>query len=167
MHVLYKIYDASRSTQTNGFLPRVVALLLIGLLVLAVGCSGSQEAVENAESQYPTVLSPESFDTVYSVDAVDERPEPEGGMSALLDRVNYPEAARQAGVTGRVMVAFIIAPDGRATNIRVAESVHPLLDDEARRAVKESAFTSGLLDGEVVPVQVELPVTFDQSMTIQ
>ena len=163
MPTLTSALTGIRATQTNSPLQLVAVLLSVGIVVLAAGCSGSTETVKNAQGQYPAVLRPASFDTVYSVEAIDQRPEPQGGMRAIVRRMDYPEGAKDAGISGQVMVGFIVAPDGRATNIQVVEAVHPLLDNEARRVICASPFSPGRLSGEPVPVRVELPLTFRQT----
>jgi TonB family protein len=137
-----------------------LGVALAGLLI--GGCAGSKVDVENVESKYPPVLRPIEYDTVYTKEAVDERPQLKGGLRGLLARVDYPTAAKRAGITGRVIVAFVVTPEGDTANIRVAQSVHPLLDDEARRVMERASFDPGRLNGEAVPVQLEMPVTFDQ-----
>ncbi len=135
-----------------------LCIALAGLLI--AGCAGSQVDVDNAESTYPPVLRPVEYDTVYTKEAVDERPELKGGMRALMFDIDYPTAAKQAGITGRVTVQFVVTPDGETANIQVTEPVHPLLDDEARRLVRKAEFTPATLKGGSVPVQMELPFTF-------
>lgn len=107
------------------------------------------------------MVRPATYDTVYAVDAVDRKPEPQGGMPALVRRMIYPEAARRSRITGQVMVQFVVAPNGQATNIHVTESVHPILDREALRVIQESPFTPGLLNGRPVPVRMQLPLSFN------
>jgi protein TonB len=52
----------------------------------------------------------------------------------------YPEAARQNGVTGELLLIFTLNKAGSLTSIRLVESSgFPVLDQEALRAVKAAA----------------------------
>ncbi len=48
----------------------------------------------------------------------------------------YPPLARQAMITGQVVLEAAIGVDGKITNITVASSAHPLLTQSATAAVK-------------------------------
>ena len=76
-------------------------------------------------------------------------------------RLIYPEEARAEGITGRVMVQFIILADGNVTNVRVIKSAHPLLDAEAVRVISSSPkWEPGFQDGKPVNVVFSYPVSF-------
>lgn len=91
----------------------------------------------------------------------DERvPELIGGLDALRKEVNYPRKARRKGIEGRVFVRFVVSKNGLPTDVRVVEPVHPLLDEEAVRAVRELRFLPGIKDGDPVAVQMTIPISF-------
>lgn len=79
---------------------------------------------------------PDGCSTLYVV--VEESPQ-HPGLEELRSRIRYPAQAR--------------AP-------RVTRGVHPDLDAEAVRVVRETSFTPGRQRGEPVCVQMSLPVTF-------
>jgi protein TonB len=87
-------------------------------------------------------------------------PEPKGGLSALYENLEYPRAARQAGVEGRVVLQFIVRPDGSVEDVTVLKGVNRWLDKAAIEAVKETEFTPGRQRDRAVPVRMTLPVTF-------
>lgn len=91
---------------------------------------------------------------------VDEMPEMEGGMGALIARLEYPEEAEKAGIEGRVVVTFIVDEAGAVQDAEVAEPAHPLLDEAALAAVRATPFRPGLKDGAPVRVRMALPVVF-------
>ena len=68
----------------------------------------------------------------------------------------YPPIARQAHVTGLVIIEAVIGTDGRVTDARVLRSA-PLLDEAALAAVRQWRYRPTLLGG--VPVAVVLTVT--------
>ena len=69
---------------------------------------------------------------------------------------SYPPIARQAKISGVVIVEALIAEDGSVRDVKVLRSV-PLLDTAATDAVRQWRFTPTLLNG--VPVQVIMSVT--------
>lgn len=87
-------------------------------------------------------------------------PELVGGLGALYLHIEYPEAAAQAGIQGRLLLEFVVEADGRPTDIRVRQSLHPLCDSAAVRALRQVAFVPGRQRGEAVRVRMRLPVRF-------
>jgi len=71
----------------------------------------------------------------------------------------YPDLARQAHVTGMVIVEAIIGPDGRVGNISVLRSI-PMLDEAAVAAVKQWVYAPTLLNGIPVPVIMTITLRF-------
>lgn len=89
---------------------------------------------------------------------VDERPE-------LISHpeIRYPEALRQAGIEGRVMVETVLDTLGRAEigSTRLAgSSAHALFEVEALRVVIGSRYKPARVDGRAVRVRVQVPVNF-------
>ena len=72
---------------------------------------------------------------------VEQIPQFEGGMEAftkwLTQNLCYPPLARQQHIEGRVVVSFIINRDGSISSPKIEHSVHPLLDREALRVIKQ------------------------------
>jgi len=71
----------------------------------------------------------------------------------------YPELAREAGVSGTVMVQALIGRDGTVRDTRVVKSI-PMLDAVAERAVSRWRFKPAMAGGEPVAVWVGVPVKF-------
>ena len=79
----------------------------------------------------------------------------------LNDNIKYPKVARENDVQGRVEVSFVVERDGTLSNIRVARSVDPFLDKEAKRVILSMPrWKPGKKDGNEVRVRYKLPVTF-------
>ena len=70
-----------------------------------------------------------------------------------------PEAARQAGITGVVILEIIIGPDGAVTQAKVLRSI-PLLDQAALDAARQWRYEPTLLNGAPVPVIMTVTVAF-------
>lgn len=48
----------------------------------------------------------------------------------------YPQLAKEKGISGNVYLRFYVNTIGEISNIQVVKSVHPLLDNEAIRLIK-------------------------------
>lgn len=83
-----------------------------------------------------------------------------GGLGAYYIHIDYPMEAIRANVQGRLLLHFTIGTDGRASDIRVIKSLHPLCDSAAVAALNETRFIPARQDGEPVPMRVQLPVRF-------
>lgn len=71
--------------------------------------------------------------------AVEKQAEFPGGIQALMQwlsmNVRYPEDAMKNDAQGRVIVKFVVNPDGSISDPTVLKSVEPSLDQEAIRVV--------------------------------
>lgn len=90
----------------------------------------------------------------------EEAPEIVGGLGDLYLHIRYPQAAIDRGIQGQLVLRFVVEPDGRASEIVVEKSLHPLCDSAAVRALREVAFMPGRQNGEAARVRMRLPVRF-------
>jgi protein TonB len=74
----------------------------------------------------------------------------------------YPPLAKQARISGHVILNAVIAKDGTISNLSVA-SGHPLLIQSALEAVKQWVYKPTLLNGEPVEVVTQIDVNFSLS----
>ena len=100
-----------------------------------------------------------------SMSNVDQSAEFPGGRKAMLkffaENVVYPEEALKQDIQGCVRISATIDKDGSVKNVEVVESVHPLLDAEAVRVVKQMPkWNPGIMNGKPVRVKFSLPITF-------
>lgn len=79
----------------------------------------------------------------------------------LVRRVqpNYPPLARQARISGTVILRAVISKDGSIENLTLV-SGHPMLAPAAIDAVKQWKYKPYLLNGEPVEVDTEVQVNF-------
>lgn len=104
-------------------------------------------------------------DIVYTTANVQQQPEFPGGEAAMYkwlnDHIQYPAAASEEGVSGRVVIEFIVSKTGAIENAKVVRGRHPALDKEALRVVKAMPkWNPGRNNGQAVKVTYHLPVTF-------
>ena len=96
---------------------------------------------------------------------VEDMPEFPGGGEGLKDylktNVIYPQEAKEKGITGRVLVSFIVERDGSLTDIKIKKSVDPILDNEALRVVSGMpAWKPGKTRDKLYRVICTVPVSF-------
>ena len=83
-------------------------------------------------------------------------------ISHIQRNFNYPAAATDQGIEGKVWVGFIIGKDGKVSNIKMRGPKNgELLEQEAKRMVsKLPTFTPGKQDGKIVNVEYHIPIKF-------
>ncbi len=96
---------------------------------------------------------------------VEKMPSFPGGDVALVnflsENVRYPVNAQNAGVEGRVICEFVVNTDGSIVNIEVLRSVHPDLDNEAKRVIKSMPkWQPATAKGKPVRVKYTMPINF-------
>lgn len=101
---------------------------------------------------------------VYS-DVVEQMPMFPGGDGALIqylsNNMEYPKLAAKSGMSGRVVVGFIVDEDGSITDIKLLRSVDFYLDEEAIRLVKSMPrWIPGRKNGVPVRVKFQIPFNF-------
>jgi protein TonB len=102
---------------------------------------------------------------LYNTGNVDVMPEPVGGDKAwtkfLSKNLRFPYAAQQEGVSGRVILSFIIEKDGSLSNITVERAAGHGFDEEALRVLKlAKAWKPGMQNGQAVRVRYDIPINF-------
>ena len=117
-------------------------LLLFIAVVIMCGCGSSKQLAQ-----------------------IDQMLEYPGGLQMLdiflTENIHYPEASRQAGIQGVVMVSFIVEEDGSVTNCSITQSLNYECDHEALRVVeKMPKWKPGMNDGKPVRVGFFLPIRF-------
>ena len=140
------------------YLTRVLREVLVDemapvMIAAAVRTMSDAPAEDPASGPAPTVP-----DGPFEV--VDDPPELVGGLAALAQTVVYPEAARRAGVEGRVVVQFVVDETGAVRDPVAVRSDSDLLSQAAVDAVRQQRFTPGRVEGRPVKVRFAVPVTF-------
>jgi protein TonB len=72
----------------------------------------------------------------------------------------YPTVARAAVLEGDVLVQALVGADGKVSDVRVLQAVHPLLDEAARRAVLQYEYAPGRRNGVPESATVRITVSF-------
>ena len=76
-------------------------------------------------------------------------------------KLHYPQIAQENGISGRVVLSFVIEKDGTLTNIEVLQAPDRSLSEEAVRVLETSPkWEPGMQSNKAVRVKYTLPVDF-------
>lgn len=106
--------------------------------------------------------------TVHSRFGLEVMPEPVGGDAAwakfLKKNLRFPVEAQEEGISGRVLLSFIIEKDGHLSDITVDRPAGYGFDEEALRVLKlAKAWKPGMQNGQPVRVKYSIPINFQLS----
>lgn len=107
----------------------------------------------------PPPKQEESEEETYFI-AVEELPEPIGGIAAIQAAVVYPEIAKRAGVEGTVYVEAFVDENGNVTRTLVVKGIGAGCDEAAMAAVQKTKFKPGKQRGKPVRVRMSIPIRF-------
>ena len=111
-----KVTDLSRVEQENS--KKTASAVTVSL-------PAKPDSVDAASPDKTAAPLPDGDDKVF--DAVDVMPTYEGGMGAMMafisQNISYPKSAHANGVSGRVIVQFVVEKDGKVTDVHVIKSV--------------------------------------------
>ena len=91
---------------------------------------------------------------------VEVMPEPYGGMAAILKKIGYPREAKEEKIEGVVKVLTFVDRDGEVLDVQIVEGIGYGCDEAARLAILYHRFKPGLIKGQKVKVQMEIPIEF-------
>ena len=124
-----------------------------------------KEIVKNEVVEKPVEAPKPKDNAPVNMAIVEQKPMFPGGEAAMYkwlgDQIQYPAAASEEGIQGRVVVQFIVEENGSISHVNVVRGKHPALDAEALRVVKKMPkWNPGRNNGQPVRVIYNLPVTF-------
>lgn len=96
----------------------------------------------------------------------DKMPQFPGGAAKLekhiSNNLHYPDKAKKQELSGIVYVKFVIASNGKVTQVEVRRGVDPLLDEAARKVVESFPdWKPGKKNGKRVAVSQAIPIQFN------
>ena len=108
----------------------------------------------------PTEIVPQVFLVVQ------EMPKFPGGEKAMYSfiakNIKYPEAAKKAGISGRVFLSFIVEKDGSTSDVSLLRGIGYGCDEAAIEVVKAfPKWKAGKQHGQNVRVQYRMPIKFE------
>ena len=160
---IYMIQTNPMAAWKKLFLLLVLPLVAGATLLFAE--SGEKAPLSLANEDIPALQEPQKQDVV-PFSLVDVKPSFEGGDALAFSKwvnanLKYPEAAKDAGIQGRVTLQFTVTKDGKVENVKVLRGCDPTLDAEAVRVVSSSPdWEPGRMKGSPVNVTYTFPVVF-------
>ncbi len=143
--------------------PTVAEVAQQGPTTMQVGETTIVRLVQDSVLQLDS-LAPVIEEEIKDTEILPGVPDFPGGYVALtrwLDRhIEYPKEAIAAKIEGDVVVCVTIDALGRATEPRVSQSAHPLLDAAALNAVKRMPLWRWRDDGTLHKARIYIPVSF-------
>lgn len=143
---------------------KLVVLIIAVLSTIGVSLADCVENKSDVKSNHELNKEhDDSNDDIYV--AAEQMPEFVGGMGALMrwlgQNIVYPMEALDDGISGRVIMKFVIEKDGTISNPEIVKGVHPLLDAEAFRVISiMPKWTPAKKNGQPIRCYFTLPVSF-------
>ena len=141
-----------------------IPVFIVGIVAVTISFASAQ----TVSVQMPPLVdsgTPASaaVPTIYFT--ADEMPTFPGGDAALLkflsSKLNYPAAALDRHLSGKVYLTFTVDPEGHLHDPRVVRGLGSGLDEEALRLVRLMPWWNpGKIQGRPVWVSLTLPITF-------
>ncbi|HEY4785302.1 MAG TPA: TonB family protein [Bacteroidales bacterium] len=118
----------------------------------------NRQSLKAKQALYGRANTPNTF--------VEQMPSYPGGQDSLMaflrKNIQYPANASEMGISGKVILQFVIGKDGQISNINVLRGIGGGCDEEAVRVVKlMPKWVPGKQNGEAVPVYFTLPIVFN------
>ncbi len=122
--------------------------------------SGASGTGGLGELEMPVITKPE-FLTFTQI-----MPEFPGGLEAMQDYIQknltYPRWAIENGVKGKVVMSFVVMPDGSIDYTEIEKGIGFGCDEEALRVLRDMPkWSPGIQNGKKVAVKLILPIRFD------
>ena len=153
-------------SSSNGWMRLSYLAILPLLAVLVYACNPSKKDKTSVPAPAEQVEVSEEV-TSFSFDDVEVKPSFNGGDANefsmwVNEHLVYPDAAKKAGIQGRMILQFTVMPDGSMGDVKVLRGLSPELDAEALRVLNscDLKWTPGVQDGKAVKVNYIFPIVF-------
>ncbi|NVJ85594.1 MAG: M56 family metallopeptidase [Algoriphagus sp.] len=161
----------------------LMILPLAALFVLVFACDQNISDEENIKPENIVEVINEDGDTELKgmvngklveigadeiFDVVEDMPKPSGGMSAwsdyLMNNLKYPAKAKETGIEGTVVLAFVVNTDGSISDVEILRGIGAGCDEEALRVIQNAPnWEPGKQRGREVRTRMRLPIRFKLS----
>jgi TonB family protein len=159
--------DEPANEPTNGNRPATAPKEEIILHIVETGLCVSTDEPDFEETflDYEGLIVDDDYYEDSPMKFVEEMPEFPGGMDSLqaflAREIQYPPVAKNNGITGTVLIEFVVEKDGSVANAKVKVPLFPECDKEACRAVMSMPkWKPGKNMGKPVRCYFQVPVTF-------
>lgn len=124
-------------------------------LALIAGFSAGCASTEGLQAISPVENKVQFTGTYVPASEVDRAP-----VVTEQTSPDFPPAMRKGRVDGRVIVALIVAANGKPEQIQVEQATHPLFAEAALAAVRRWRFKPAIKNGQPVASSFSLPIEF-------
>lgn len=88
-----------------------------------------------------------------------------GGTEAFYNYVKknllYPEKLKRLGISGTVLLSYVVNEEGKVTDVKVIRSVNETLDREAVKVLENSPhWLPATMAGKSVKMRMQIPISF-------
>lgn len=148
-HLIFiKVGDIMTTKPSLGIHSKRAACAAAIILMLSCGVIAAQQSSDkNAQGT--------ENDTVYEIGNGVTSPK-----GVYMPNPEYSDKARKKKISGTVLVAMVVMPDGKVRDVTVTKSLEKSLDEQAIAAVKTWTFEPATKDGKPVAVHVRAEVSF-------
>lgn len=94
------------------------------------------------------------------LELLDVEPKPLN-MIEVARTIEYPEVAKEAEITGKVVMRVKVGTDGSIEDHQVIKEVHPMLREAVEEKLYDLKFEPGVKDGKKVKAWVTIPFKFE------
>jgi TonB family protein len=145
------------------FLLMFISVVNGSMLFASGNLQQDKQEKKSKKSSVSTTLQKDDKEKTYTY--VDQMPVFPGGDEGLFSFISknivYPEVAKNAGITGKIYVQFVVDKDGSVTNVKVQKGIGGGCDEEAVRVVKlMPKWIPGKNKGELVKTRIAIPIVF-------
>ena len=122
-----------------------------------------RELEERRDALREKLTSLSDPDGIYAV--VDNQPTPPDGLETfyryIAQHLEYPTAAKEAEIEGKVFIQFVVDEYGTLTDIQSLKGIGYGCEEEAIRVLEGAPeWNPGTIDGQPVKVKMVIPITF-------
>lgn len=128
-----------------------------------LGTASDQGAKPNHTQGATLIEMPSQSDEPFTyVEHMPTFPEGQDVMYKFIyERIKYPATARENGISGMVIIQFVVSKEGDIQNAKVVRGIGGGCNEEALRVINEMPrWNPGQHDGRNVPVTFTLPIKF-------
>jgi len=113
----------------------------------------------SSSTEATATLPPPDIGQVFNLKDLDQQPRVRGIQAEPV----YPAEMKRQGLSGEVVLTFIVDANGDVRNVSVVKSTNPAFEAPTIQAVQKWKFRPGKKDGKDVATKLTIPVTFRPS----
>ncbi len=143
--------------------PGINTSVIISEFFNPTGKSSNIDETNNSPDEPPPLLEEPVEEKPFAY--VEQMPTFPDGQEAMYiyiySSIEYPEKAKQNGISGHIIVQFVVSKDGSIRDAKVVRGIGGGCNEEALRVVNSMPkWNPGMHNGRYVPVTFTLPIKF-------